>query len=130
MLWPARALPILRRSSKLRASPLLNSTCGPSPGSGGVLQKRLGTVGVSFVTAFEECSTSTTVTLKSGTMLRGGEAHDHRRANRNTDGERTGSHRQRSAGVSGATRTDRTPLSASRGARAGRSFPDKLAERG
>src|SRR5438270_12772327 len=75
-------------------------------------------------------ASNTTVTLKSGTMLRGGEAHDHRRANRNPGGERTGSHRQRSAGVSGATRTDRTPLSASRGARAGRSFPDKLAERG
>src|SRR6266516_5030298 len=63
MLWPASALPILRRSSKLRASPLLNSTCGPSPGSGGVLQKRLGTVGVTFVTAYEECSSSAPCSL-------------------------------------------------------------------
>src|SRR5260221_6979405 len=75
-------------------------------------------------------SLNTTAPLKSGKMLRGGEADDHRRTGRKPGGERTGSPRQRSAGVSTAARTDRLPLSAGRGGKAGRLFPEKVAERG
>ncbi len=58
MPWLVRARPLPKRSSKLPASQRLNSTCEPSPGSGDARLRRLVTIGVSSVTAFEEWSTS------------------------------------------------------------------------
>jgi len=57
MRWLVRVLPTPRRSSQPRASQLLNSTCGPSPGSGDVLLRITATIADSFVIAFNERST-------------------------------------------------------------------------
>ncbi|HET7637670.1 MAG TPA: hypothetical protein VFK47_02925, partial [Ktedonobacteraceae bacterium] len=52
-----KALLILARSSRLPASPPLNSIIDPSPGSGDGLPRIIATIGMSFVTGFNERST-------------------------------------------------------------------------
>jgi hypothetical protein len=58
MLSPARASPILRRSSKLPVWRPLNSICGPNRGSGDARLRPLAVFVVSFVIAFNERSTN------------------------------------------------------------------------
>ena len=58
ILWPGKVLPIPRRSSWRPVWPPLNSTGAPSPGSGDGLPRLGVIIGVSFLTAFKEFSTS------------------------------------------------------------------------
>ncbi len=63
ILWPGKVLPIPRRSSWRPVWPPLNSTGAPSPGSGDGLPRLGVIIGVSFLTAFKEFSTSTTTVV-------------------------------------------------------------------
>jgi hypothetical protein len=68
--WLAKALPIPRKSSRPPAWPQPNSTGEPSPGSGDGLPRPDVAIGASFLIAFKELSTSTTVTVM-GSSRRG-----------------------------------------------------------
>src|SRR6266699_1091567 len=58
MRSPGKALPTPKRSSKPPASPPLNSTYEPSPGSGDVRPRIIASIADSFVTVFKERSIS------------------------------------------------------------------------
>jgi transposase len=64
MHWPGKVLPIPKRSNKPRVSRLRNSTGAPTRGSGDVLPRIIVTIADSFVIAFKELSTNTTVTVR------------------------------------------------------------------